>query len=323
MSIPTFSASTTADEVATAFATEINGRNVLITGTSLNGIGFETARVIAKHANLVIIAGHNAERLKLSEEAIKKDSPSANLRTLILDLSSLASVRKAATEVNAYPELLHVLVHNAAAALGPFRLTEDGLENQMATDHVGPFLLTKLLAPKLLATSRGAAGYVPRVIFVSSISQANGSGVDFNTLAHPDPEKYTSLGAYSQAKTANVLAAIELTKRAKGRINAYSIHPGIIYTNIYMKKETIPDLQAVGIIGPDGKPNTQFQWKTIPEGAATTVAAAFDPRLDGTPGAYLSDCVEANKDLAPHSSDAVSPPFHSSSFYTRNDILLC
>jgi NAD(P)-dependent dehydrogenase (short-subunit alcohol dehydrogenase family) len=106
----------------------LNFRNtVLITGTSLNGIGFETARVLAKHANLVIITGHNSDRLKLSsnlrfngihevvnarlklaEETIKKELPSANIRPLILDLSSLSSVRKAAAEVNALPEPLHV-----------------------------------------------------------------------------------------------------------------------------------------------------------------------------------------------------------------------
>jgi NAD(P)-dependent dehydrogenase (short-subunit alcohol dehydrogenase family) len=97
---------------------------VLITGTSIKGLGFETARAIAKHANLVIITGYNAERyaayfiaffisftqsrLKLSEDAIKKEIPSANIRPLVLDLSSMAAIRAAAAEVNAYPEPLHV-----------------------------------------------------------------------------------------------------------------------------------------------------------------------------------------------------------------------
>ncbi|KAJ7848543.1 hypothetical protein B0H13DRAFT_2674987 [Mycena leptocephala] len=94
--IPAFSFTTTADEVATAFSLEIKGKNVLITGTSLNGIGFEAARVIAKHANLVIITGYNDERLKLSEDAIKKDVPTANIRRLTLDLGSFAGIRKAA-----------------------------------------------------------------------------------------------------------------------------------------------------------------------------------------------------------------------------------
>ncbi|KAJ7451243.1 NAD-P-binding protein [Mycena galericulata] len=303
MSLPTFSSSTTAEEVASALASTIQGKNVLITGTSLTGIGFEVARTIAKYANRVIITGHNVERLKLSEEAIKKDVPTAHIRTFVLDLSSLAAVRKAAAEVNAEPEPLHVLIHNAAAIIGPFKLTADNLESQMATDHIGPFLLTALLAPKLLAA--GKTDYVPRVVFVASIAHASGNGVDLSTISHPDPEKYTSFDGYFQAKSANVLTARELTKRAKGRINAYSLHPGVIYTNIHRNVETLADLKAAGVLNPDGTPSPALPWKTIPEGAAVILAAAFDPRLDATPGAYIVDCVESNKDVAPHSSDPV------------------
>ncbi|KAJ7119813.1 NAD-P-binding protein [Mycena epipterygia] len=305
MSLPIFSFSTTADEVATAFASEIRGKNVLITGTSLNGIGYETARAIAKHANLVVITGYNSERLKLSEEAIKKDVPSANIRTLILDLSSLAAIRKAAEEVNAYPEPLHVLIHNAAAALGHFKLTVDNLEMQMATDHIGPFLFTKLLAPKLLAA--GTASYTPRVVFISSVSHAFGTGVDFSTVGHPDARKYTMDDAYGQAKSANILTAIELSKRSKGKINAYSLHPGVIYTNMSQNENSIPYMQSIGILGPDGLPNTEkYAWKTISQGAATTVTAAFDTRFNDKPGTYLTDCSDANGDVAPHSSDPVN-----------------
>ncbi|KAJ7119828.1 NAD-P-binding protein [Mycena epipterygia] len=305
MSFPIFSFSTTADEVATAFASEIRGKNVLITGTALNGIGYEAARVIAKHANLVIITGYNSERLKLSEEAIKKDVPSANIRPLTLDLSSLAAIRKAAKEVNTYQEPLHVLIHNAAAAIGPLKLTVDNLELQMATDHIGPFLLTKLLAPKLLTAS--TTSYTPRVVFVSSAAHAFGSGVDFSTVGHPDARKYVTGDAYSQAKCANILTAIELSKRSKGKINAYSLHPGVIYTNISQKEESIEHMQSIGILGPDRLPNTEkYAWKTIPQGAATTVAAAFDTRLDDKPGTYLSDSSDANGDVAPHSFDPVN-----------------
>ncbi|KAJ7122143.1 hypothetical protein C8R44DRAFT_785731 [Mycena epipterygia] len=304
MSLPTFSSSTTAEEVATAFAGEIEGKNVLITGTSINGIGFEVARVIAKYAKLVIITGYNSERLKLSEEAIKNEVPTANIRRLVLDLSSMAAVRKAAAEVNADPEPLHVLIHNAAAVHGPFKLTVDNLESQMETDHIGPFLLTKLLAPKLLAA--GSAMYIPRVVFVSSIAQSYGTGVDFTTISHPDSEKYQSLDAYSQAKSANCLTAIELSKRSKGKINVYTLHPGLIYTNANQKEELRPDNLALGILHPDGTPNTEkFKWKTIPEGASTTVAAAFDTRLNDNPGAYLIHCAAANEKLAAHSCDPV------------------
>jgi NAD(P)-dependent dehydrogenase (short-subunit alcohol dehydrogenase family) len=179
--------------------------------------------------------------LKLSEEAIEKEVPSANIRRLIFDLSSLAAVRKAAAEVNAYAEPLHVglglsagypvaqvfpqvLINNAAAAYGPFKLTVDNLEAQMATGHVGPFLFTKLLAPKLLASA--TASYTPRVVFVSGMSHAMGTGVNFSTIKNPDPETYQIMEVYGQTKSANILTAIELSKRSKGKINAYSLHPG-------------------------------------------------------------------------------------------------
>jgi NAD(P)-dependent dehydrogenase (short-subunit alcohol dehydrogenase family) len=116
------------------------------------------------------------------------------------------------------------LIHNAAASFSPFKLTVDKLENQMATDHIGPFLLTKLLAPKLLAA--GTPSYTPRVVFVSSNAHTFVPGVDFSTIARPDPAKYKNMDAYGQAKTANILTAIELSKRSKGAINAYSLHPG-------------------------------------------------------------------------------------------------
>ncbi|KAJ7726525.1 hypothetical protein B0H16DRAFT_1592508 [Mycena metata] len=303
MSFPIFTFDTTADEVATAFAQQIRGKNVLITGTSMNGIGFETARVLAKHANLVIITGYNTERLALSEEALKKEIPEGNIRPLILDLSSLASVRKAAAEVNAYPEPLHVLIHNAAAPGGKFKLTADNLETQMVIAQIGPFLLTKLVAPKLLAT--GSASHTPRVVYVSSGAHRFVSGFDLDAVAHPDPAKYTSGGGYSQAKSANILAAIELSKRAKGKIHAYSLHPGVISTNINQKEESKAELIAAGVLGPDGLPNTSgsIKWKTMAQGAATTLVAAFDPRLEAKPGAYLNDCVESNDKIAPHASD--------------------
>ncbi|KAJ7676526.1 hypothetical protein DFH06DRAFT_1428019 [Mycena polygramma] len=306
MSLPTFSFSTTADDVASVFTNEIRGKNVLLTGTSLNGIGFEAARVIANYANLVIITGYNSERLKLSEDTCKQELPSANIRCLELNLSSLAAVRKAAAEVNAYPEPLHVLIHNAAAAVVPFKLTADKLENQIATDHIGPFLFTKLLAAKLLAA--GTPGYVPRVVFVSSESHAywTGNG-NFDGIGHPDPASFEQFEAYFQAKSANILMAIELSKRSQGRINAYSLHPGAVFTNINQKPETIQGLQAYGLLGPDGQPiNDNIQWKTIPQGAATTIAAAFDTRLNEVPGAYLCDAMEANKEVAAHSCNSTN-----------------
>ncbi|KAJ7438026.1 hypothetical protein B0H11DRAFT_2254960 [Mycena galericulata] len=298
MSLPTFTSTTSAEEVATVFADQIRGKN----GTSMNGIGFEAARVIARYASLLIITGYNLERLKLSKQAIKKELPSANIRLLTLDLASLAAVRKAAAEVEAYEEPIHVLINNAAAAAGPYKLSADGFELHMATDHVGPFLLTKLLVPKLLAAT--TPRYTPRVVFVSSLAHTWAPLMDLDKLGHPDPESFSTNIAYATAKQANVLTAIELSRRSKGKINAYSLHPGAIFTNIQQREESKAFFQEAGIITAEGLPNLdKFEWKSIPEGAATTVAAAFDPRLDAKPGAYLSDGMEANSEIAPHCTE--------------------
>ncbi|KAJ7624835.1 NAD-P-binding protein [Roridomyces roridus] len=300
-----FSIETTAEQVADVFASEIAGKNVLVTGTSLNGLGFETVRVLAKYANLVVITGYNKERLQLTEDAIKKELPNANIRQLTLDLSSLAAVRAAAAEVNAYPEPLHVLINNAAGAIAPFSVTVDGFEKQMATGFLGPFLFTNLIAPKLLASR--TSGFTPRVVFLSSCLHADGNGVDFETFAQPSPEKYkTIFEPYYETKSAAILAAIEFSKRTEGRIVAYSVHPGVINTNINQKEESRAYFQEAGIVDEHGKPNLELEgitWKTMGQGAATTVRAAFDPSLLAQPGAYLADCQVANDQVAAHSSD--------------------
>ncbi|KAJ7776245.1 hypothetical protein B0H16DRAFT_1859081 [Mycena metata] len=298
---PTFSFATTADDVATVFVDEIKGKNVLVTGTSLKSIGFETARVIAKYANSVIISGYNAERFKSPFSRLRKKSHKRTIYALVLDLSSFASVRKAAAEINAQPEPLHVLINNAAASFVDFKLTEDGLETQLATDHVGPFLFTRLLTPKLLASATPA--YTPRVVFVSSAAQAIGTGVDFDALENPDPAEYSKPLAYGQAKSANCLTAIDLPKRSKGKINAYSLHPGVIFTNVYEKENSIPTLQSIGTLDENKEAAAGIPFKTLPQGAATTIAAAFDPRLNDQPGAFLDNSTVANDQLAPHSSD--------------------
>ncbi|KAK7063452.1 short-chain dehydrogenase/reductase family protein [Favolaschia claudopus] len=311
MSFPTFSATTTAEEVADAFAQQIRGKNVLITGTSLNGIGYETSRVIAKYANLVIITGYNAARLNLTEKTIKSSlntTPIATIRQLHLDLTSLDSVRSAAAEVNAYPEPLHVLIHNAASAGGPLHLTPpNNLESQMATALFGPFLLTKLLYPKLLAstststssllhgavTSTSTSTSKPRIIIVTSRAHAflPSSSSPNSTFPLPlddsgaylargpaNPGEFSSARRYVESKAANAVWAVEFARRAargrEGSVGVFSLHPGDIYTNIMQKEQNRVDLIGMGILNPDGTPAAdKHTFKSIPQGAATFVHA--------------------------------------------------
>ncbi|KAJ7069274.1 NAD-P-binding protein [Mycena amicta] len=305
MTLPTFGFSTTCDQVADALASEISGKNVLITGTSVGGIGFDAARSIAKYAGLVIITGYNAERLQLSAEAIRKETPTANVRTLLLDLSSLAAVRKAAEEINTYPEPLHVLINNAANTDGIFSITVDDFERQMAVDHFSPFIFTKLLLPKLLASK--SPSWLPRVIAVSSDAHGMGPGIDLSALRKPAPgsaQEANFFLRYHEAKSAIILTALELARRGEGKLRAYSLHPGVIFTNVFLKDEVITIMKAVDILTPEGEPNPVGRnWKTIPQGAATTVVAAFDPRLNDKSGSFLVDCVEANDQRSAICSD--------------------
>ncbi|KAJ7752573.1 hypothetical protein B0H16DRAFT_1723507 [Mycena metata] len=304
-----FTFHTTAEEVATAFAGEIKDKNVLITGTSLNGLGFETARVIARYANLVVITGHDEDRLKLAENALKEAVPTATIRRLILNLASLSAVRKAAAEVNAYPEPIHVLINNAAAPMAAFKLTVDGLENQITVAHVGPLLFNHLVAPKLLSSANTTTGYTPRVVIVASNAHQYCRGLDFDTVFSADATKYEGTEAYGVAKSANLVAMLEMAKRARGRLGVYAVHPGVINTGLYRDlkahPELVPKLKAMGLLDENGEPSSaRVKWKTIEEGAASTVAAAFDPALNDKSGTYLTD---ASKDItstiAAHASD--------------------
>ncbi|KAJ7059621.1 hypothetical protein C8F01DRAFT_1254533 [Mycena amicta] len=306
-SYPTFNVRTTAEEAAAALANEIKGKNVLITGTTINSLGFESARAIAQHAGLVVLAGYNTERLKLSEEAIKKEYPSANIRTLILDLASFTGVRKAASEVLAYKEPLHVIMHYALADVGPYKLSADHVELQFAVAHASPFLFTALVAPKLLSAQ--FESQPAKVVLVASAAhrRANSASVyTYEALTQPatagtltgpgasDPIPYTSIDAYARVKAANVLFGKELTRRSGGSIEGFSLHPGVVNTTIPERPETLKTLQQFGIFTEEGHPNTKdHQWNTRGEGGATAVVAAFDPRLQGKGGTYLTACAPA------------------------------
>ncbi|CAK5274311.1 unnamed protein product [Mycena citricolor] len=210
-----FNATSNATEVVTAFADEIRGKNVLITGTSPNGLGYETARAIAQYANLVIVTGYDRKRLEDTKQLLLVEVPNAQVRTLSLNLVSMDAVRAAAAEV---------LINNAASSICAFQLTADGFERQIATDHLGPFLFTSLILPRILAA--GSESYTPRIVFVASGAHAWCDGVDLAQIEHPDESKYEPMRAYAQAKSANILTASELARRFKGRINAYSLTPG-------------------------------------------------------------------------------------------------
>ncbi|KAF7298504.1 Short-chain dehydrogenase/reductase family protein [Mycena kentingensis (nom. inval.)] len=296
-SLPTFTEESTGFEVSAALKDQLAGKNVLLTGTSIGGLGFETARAMAPYVRTLYITGHNAERSKLAQDALVKEFPTANIRPLLLDLGSLVSVRQVAAELNADPEPLHVIIHNAAS-IGVYYHTPEGFDIQAAAALFGPFLLTKLLTPKLLASST-----IPRVVFVSSRRHTFINSLDWDQVRAGDVAEVANTGPgilqrYSEVKTMVIALAAELARRAEGKMRVYSLHPGIIPTNGYLDKDFLrPTYIATGLLTEDGQPNfaSALKWKTLSQGAATPIAAAFDPRLDGDSGSYIVDCVVKNE----------------------------
>ncbi|KAK9767814.1 hypothetical protein K7432_002096 [Basidiobolus ranarum] len=283
----TFGFETTAEEVAKRHAKHITGKNILITGCTLGGLGAECCRVIAKHEpGLLVVAGRRLESITETINQIKLESPNANLKSLIVDLASLESVRNAAQEVLCFPEHIDVLINNAAVFNATYTKTQDGYESQFGTNHLGPFLFTNLIMSKILANTHGES----RIINVSSAGHIM-SPIRFEDPFFGDGNLYDKYKAYGQSKTANILFTRSLIARYHNQnLLAFSLHPGSILTNLQ---------QGVDIFSPDdpmvdyqGNPLTQedHQQKTVGQGAATHIVAAFDPSIKSHPGSYLQDC---------------------------------
>lgn len=203
------------------------GRTVLVTGTTLGGLGHHTALELARRGARVVLAGRTQERLDETTAGIRTEVPGALLESLRIDLSSLPAVRRAAdVAVDLGP--IHVLVNNAGVMATPHRRTDDDLELQLATNHFGPFLLTGLLLPQLAASGAG------RVVALSSQAHRLARRAPLG-----DPRaragRYSRWGAYAQSKLANLLFTYELDRRARAAavpVKALAAHPGFAGTHL-------------------------------------------------------------------------------------------
>jgi NAD(P)-dependent dehydrogenase (short-subunit alcohol dehydrogenase family) len=144
--------------------------SVVITGPSIGGIGAETALSLARGSPaLIVLAGRSASKVEPLISQIEEANPTGTVKFVAIELDSQASVRKAAAEIIASVEKVDYLINNAGIMSCPFRKTEDGIESQFATNHVGHFLLTNLLMPKIIEAGRGA-----RIINISSVGHLVG-----------------------------------------------------------------------------------------------------------------------------------------------------
>ena len=203
------------------------GRTVLVTGTTIGGLGHHTALELARRGARVVLAGRSPERLRATHDTIRAEVPAAELELLEVDLADLASVRRAGAVATAYGPI-DVLVNNAGVMGTSRQVTGDGLDLQLATNHFGPFLLTGLLLPQLLASKDA------RVVTVSSnMHRVAGSAPLEDPRVHHG--LYRKWRVYGQSKLANLLFAYELDRRARAKelsLKALAAHPGFAGTHL-------------------------------------------------------------------------------------------
>ena len=271
-----FGAQTTADEVVEDV--DLHGTRAVVTGAA-SGIGVETARSLVRAGAEVTLAVRDTAAGERVAEDISTSTGSGDVRVAYVDLADPDSVRAFTTS---WSGPLHVLVNNAGVMAVPsLELSAEGWERQLATNHLGHFLLTTGLHAALAAAD-GA-----RIVSVSSTGHLS-SPVVFDDL-HFERREYDPWQAYGQSKTANVLLAVEATRRwADDGIVANALMPGGIMTNLqrYVPQEVKDGWQRMSDEG-------TFTFKTTQQGAATSLVAAVAPELAGTGGHYLEDCNEA------------------------------
>lgn len=206
---------------------DLSGKVAIVTGAN-NGIGFESAKEFARKGAEVILACRSVEKGESAAAAIHAEIANAKLKPMVLELSSLKSVRAFADEFNAAYSRLDVLLNNAGIMMVPYSKTEDGFERQLGVNHLGHFALTGLLIDILLKTPNA------RVVNVSSNAHRFGE-LDFDDLMFDNEEAYTPMKAYGNSKLSNLLFTYEMQRRLDEKnadVIAVAAHPGISTTNL-------------------------------------------------------------------------------------------
>ncbi|KAJ5720038.1 hypothetical protein N7493_006916 [Penicillium malachiteum] len=274
-----FNYETTGEDVASVCSDAIRGKVILITGPSPKSLGAEFATTISVYAPaMIILASRDTSKLEEVAASIKAIKSEISTRILKLDLSSQASIRDAAQEVNNYEDVPHidVLVNSAGLMAVPYGQTAEGIELQFGVNHVGHFLFTNLIMGKLISEDGTRAS---RVLNVTSVGHEL-SRVRFEDYNFKDGQYYNRWYAYGQSKSANMLFSVALAERlAKKGLISVSLHPGSIFTNLssHLGKDAWEELG--GIAFSLGLPRfTSYEgldYKTQQQGVATYVFGAF------------------------------------------------
>jgi NAD(P)-dependent dehydrogenase (short-subunit alcohol dehydrogenase family) len=261
----------------------LRGKRILVTGVSA-GLGVETARSLAAHGAHVVGAVRNLAKAKAATAQVHNDAAGSGggFELIELDLANLKNVRACADKLVAKGEPFDVVIANAGVMATPFGHTADGFETQFGTNHLGHFVFVNRIAS--LIRSGG------RLINLSSAGHRF-SNVD---LGDPNFERtpYEPFIAYGRSKTANILFAVAFDKRHRDHgVRAAAVHPGGIRTELsrYMDPSQIQKLLE-RIEKESAQQGKTFQWKTIPQGAATSVWAGVVAPADEIGGRYCENC---------------------------------
>lgn len=342
-----FDKKTLGSSVAQIFSSAIKEKTILITGVSPKGLGGSLAEIISSQSpkNLVL-ASRTLSKIQEVIGQLKPRFQDVNYIAIAVDLSSQQSCRHAASTILSDPQIkqIDILINNAAIMSIPnLQLSPEGIEMQFATNHIGHFLFTNLVMPKILAAAESNPSGTTRIVNISSravlYSPIRFSDLNFEkphgSLPQSEQPGYAALAdtgrtvdptttysppvAYGQSKTANVLFSLELTERLYGKygIMSFAVHPGALLTELIRYS----DPKEVGELIEKFKGS----FKSLDEGASTPLVAALDNRLDpgmkvGS-GFYLSDCQIADapewalsrqyaRDLWKLSEDIVKETFH-------------
>jgi NAD(P)-dependent dehydrogenase (short-subunit alcohol dehydrogenase family) len=242
------------------------GRTAVITGAN-TGLGYETAGALALKGAHVVLAVRNLEKGKAAADLIARATPGASVAIQELDLTSLDSIRDAAEQLRSDHESIDLLINNAGVMMTPKSTTKDGFELQFGTNHLGHFALTNLLLDRVLAVPGS------RVVTVSSQGHRfAGRGIRFDDLQ--SERSYSRIGAYGQAKLANLLFTYELQRRLQGTNTiAVAAHPG--GSNTELARNTPALMRVVfDVVGP-------LLTQSAEMGALPTLRAATDPGVLG------------------------------------------
>jgi len=277
-----FGAKSTTEDVLEGV--DLKGKRILVTGVSA-GLGVETARALVAHNADVLGAARDLEKAKRATSEVSKTAAEtgASFEVVELDLASLKSVRAAADKLVADGRLFDVIIANAGVMATPFGKTVDGFETQFGTNHLGHFVFVNRIA-KLIKDGG-------RLVNLSS------SGHRFSNVDLNDPNfettPYESFVAYGRSKTANILFAVAFDQRHREHgVRAAAVHPGGIQTELARHMDPAHMEQMVKQINEQAAAEGKgpFQFKTVPQGAATSVWAAVVAPAEEAGGRYCENC---------------------------------